>query len=146
MSTDDDIAIDFYRIVRFSGLIVLGWVMQLVGLSEFQDRVRSGPPPVRVLDFESATVSEGSNPPKPIAEYAAESKSGLQGHFVSKDKAAEVLREHERKKWGGLAAGICGMLLVMRFAWLLWGRWTVVIATILFGPAMVAAMQYRGKR
>lgn len=135
---DDDQSIDFYRIIRLCAVLVVGWMLLIVGLREFEHRARSGPPRFNSLE----AVFDGKEPDKPLAEQGFD----LSHPFVSKEEGAKLQRDYHRRKWGGLAVGVCGLLIVTCSAWSLWGSWGAVIAAVIFGPLAVAAMRGRGWR
>ena len=136
---DDDEPIDLYRIIRLCGILVFGWLVQVFGFGHFRSCIRDGPPRFQIVDFGSMMSLDG----KPVAKVLAEQTRETRVSLVSKERAAELVRTHQLKQWGGLTAGLCGLSIVAWSAWVLWGSWGAVVGAVVFGPAAIAAMRGR---
>ena len=143
----DDEPTDFYRIAFYCGLLAVGWVLQVSSLRQFfwaSPRIK--PPQFLVVDFNQGRLFLGEDPRKPIDQILAEKGLKSGAPLVSKEEGARLQRNYQLKKWSPLAVAFAGTLMAAWFAWLLSGRWSIVLGAIVFAPLTLRAMHERGWR
>ena len=128
--------IDIYRLIGICGIVVAGWVAQVMGLHTFMDEVRDGPPRMNVVDFDKDFSGEDAQ--RPLVEVARERGWDVNAMFVTPEEARRRIADHERKKWLGLFAGIGGVIVVFWSAYRLWGDWLTALVCVVAGPVGIA--------
>lgn len=130
---------DIYRLIKFCGLLVGLWVVQVVGVGAFRAGIDAKPPRYNVVDLKMELGRVDAD--RPFVEIARERGWDASASFVSEDGARQLEQQYQRKQWvayASLFAALISAAGMVFTGYRIWDSWLLGLAVALLGPLAIA--------